>query len=141
MVLTKERNRVTHTCISRVVNNLSTMPFQEITLNDGRKIPQIGFGSWKIPKDVCAGQVDQAIDIGFDHIDTAQGEWSGQVSALDVLLMINSLLQRGGSRTSSQGIRPCPKRVLAHYEMVRHSRQERSTIVRREFGEARCRVP
>lgn len=50
------------------------MPFHEIKLNDGRKIPQIGFGSWKIPKDVCAGQVDQAIDVGFDHIDTAQGE-------------------------------------------------------------------
>ena len=50
------------------------MPFHEITLNDGRKIPQIGFGSWKIPKDVCAGQVDQAIDVGFDHIDTAQGQ-------------------------------------------------------------------
>jgi len=49
------------------------MPFHEITLNDGRKIPQIGFGSWKIPKDVCSGQVDQAIDVGFDHIDTAQG--------------------------------------------------------------------
>lgn len=50
------------------------MPFHEITLNDGRKIPQIGFGSWKIPKDVCTGQVDQAIDVGFDHIDTAQGK-------------------------------------------------------------------
>ena len=49
------------------------MPFPVILLNDGRKIPQIGFGSWKIPKDVCAGQVDQAIDIGFDHFDSAQG--------------------------------------------------------------------
>ncbi len=49
------------------------MPFPAILLNDGRKIPQIGFGSWKIPKDVCTGQVDQAIDVGFDHIDTAQG--------------------------------------------------------------------
>jgi predicted aldo/keto reductase-like oxidoreductase len=53
------------------------MPFHEITLNDGRKIPQIGFGSWKIPKDVCTGQVDQAIDVGFDHIDTAQGMFNG----------------------------------------------------------------
>ena len=49
------------------------MPFHGITLNDGRKIPQIGFGSWKIPKDVCEGQTDQAIEVGFDHIDTAQG--------------------------------------------------------------------
>lgn len=48
------------------------MPFPAILLNDGRKIPQIGFGSWKIPKDVCTGEVDQAIDVGFDHLDTAQ---------------------------------------------------------------------
>ncbi|KAK8844535.1 hypothetical protein IAR55_006382 [Kwoniella newhampshirensis] len=48
------------------------MPFEEILLNDGRKIPAIGFGSWKIPKDVCSGQVTQAIDVGFDHLDTAQ---------------------------------------------------------------------
>lgn len=40
------------------------MPFPTILLNDGRKIPQIGFGSWKIPKDVCTGQVDQAIESG-----------------------------------------------------------------------------
>ncbi|ODN75575.1 hypothetical protein L202_06702 [Cryptococcus amylolentus CBS 6039] len=48
------------------------MPFTEVTLNDGRKIPAIGFGTWKVPNDVTAGEVDQAIDIGFDHIDTAQ---------------------------------------------------------------------
>jgi len=49
------------------------MPFPTILLNDGRKIPQIGFGTWKIPKEVCVGQVDQAIDLGFDHVDSAQG--------------------------------------------------------------------
>jgi len=49
------------------------MPFPSILLNDGRKIPQIGFGTWKIPKEVCISQVDQAIDLGFDHIDSAQG--------------------------------------------------------------------
>lgn len=48
------------------------MPFTTITLNDGRKIPQIGFGSWKVPKDVCTAEVDQAINVGFDHLDTAQ---------------------------------------------------------------------
>ncbi|ORY23710.1 NADP-dependent oxidoreductase domain-containing protein [Naematelia encephala] len=48
------------------------MPFEKIVLNDGRVIPQIGFGSWKIPKEVCTGEVEQAIDVGFDHLDTAQ---------------------------------------------------------------------
>lgn len=50
------------------------MPFHEIKLNDGRKIPQIGFGTWKIPQEVTASQVDQAVEVGFDHIDTAQGK-------------------------------------------------------------------
>ena len=50
------------------------MPFHSITLNDGRKIPQIGFGTWKIPQEVTAGQVDQAVEVGFDHLDTAQGK-------------------------------------------------------------------
>ncbi|KAL0243704.1 hypothetical protein I308_105675 [Cryptococcus tetragattii IND107] len=48
------------------------MPFGEITLNDGRKIPAIAFGTWKIPKEKTPSQVGQAIDVGFDHIDTAQ---------------------------------------------------------------------
>ncbi|OWT40271.1 oxidoreductase [Cryptococcus neoformans Bt1] len=48
------------------------MPFGEITLNDGHRIPAIAFGSWKIPKEVTAYQVGQAVDVGFDHIDTAQ---------------------------------------------------------------------
>ncbi|KIR62580.1 oxidoreductase [Cryptococcus bacillisporus CA1873] len=48
------------------------MPFGEITLNDGRKIPAIAFGTWKIPKENTPSQVGQAIDVGFDHIDTAQ---------------------------------------------------------------------
>jgi diketogulonate reductase-like aldo/keto reductase len=50
------------------------MPFHPIKLNDGRECPPIAFGSAKSPKDDqgCAVQVDQAIDVGFDHIDTAQ---------------------------------------------------------------------
>ncbi|KGB79884.2 oxidoreductase [Cryptococcus deuterogattii R265] len=48
------------------------MPFGEITLNDGRKIPAIAFGTWKIPKENTPSQVGQAIDVGFDHLDTAQ---------------------------------------------------------------------
>jgi len=55
------------------------MPFHSITLNDGRKIPQIGFGTWKIPQEVTAAQVDQAVEVGFDHIDTAQGALIGNI--------------------------------------------------------------
>lgn len=48
------------------------MPFHDVKLNDGRSIPAIGFGSWKIPRDQATSQTDQAIEVGFDHIDTAQ---------------------------------------------------------------------
>ncbi|GHJ83636.1 hypothetical protein NliqN6_0038 [Naganishia liquefaciens] len=48
------------------------MPFTSVKLNDGRHIPAIGFGTWKIPQDVAGDQTQQAIEVGFDHIDTAQ---------------------------------------------------------------------
>ncbi|KAI0067043.1 Aldo/keto reductase [Artomyces pyxidatus] len=49
------------------------MPWDIIKLNDGHSIPSIAFGTWKMgngqgPID----QVDQALSVGFDHIDTAQ---------------------------------------------------------------------
>jgi len=49
------------------------MSFKRIKLNDGRSIPGIGFGTWKIGSgETVVRQVDQAINIGFDHFDTAQ---------------------------------------------------------------------
>ncbi|KAI0053925.1 Aldo/keto reductase [Auriscalpium vulgare] len=49
------------------------MPWDTIKLNDGHSIPSIAFGTWKLgngqgPID----QVEQALSIGFDHVDTAQ---------------------------------------------------------------------
>jgi len=49
------------------------MPWDPIPLNDGREIPSIGFGTWKIGNgDGPISQVDQAISLGFSHVDTAQ---------------------------------------------------------------------
>jgi len=49
------------------------MPWDTIKLNDGHAIPGIAFGTWTLgngqgPID----QVDQALSVGFNHIDTAQ---------------------------------------------------------------------
>lgn len=63
------------------------MPFGKIKLNDGRLLPEIGFGSWLIGSGqtvveqvrllpLCARnetdevweQTEQAIEVGFDHI-------------------------------------------------------------------------
>ncbi|RXW14330.1 hypothetical protein EST38_g11527 [Candolleomyces aberdarensis] len=49
------------------------MPFLDIQLNDGRKIPSIAFGSGSVNKgkDIHA-YIEQAIEAGFSHLDTAQ---------------------------------------------------------------------
>ncbi|KAH8104657.1 Aldo/keto reductase [Cristinia sonorae] len=49
------------------------MPFGTVTLNDGNEMPTIAFGTgskWK-GHDVTS-YVEQAIEVGFSHIDTAQ---------------------------------------------------------------------
>ncbi len=35
------------------------------------KIPPVGFGLWKIPNDICAEQVYNAIKLGYRHLDSA----------------------------------------------------------------------
>lgn len=43
-----------------------------IELNDGARIPQLGFGVFQIEPDETAGAVKQALEIGYRHIDTAE---------------------------------------------------------------------
>lgn len=43
----------------------------QLTLNDGRSIPQLGFGVYKIPEAETADAVVAALDAGYRHIDTA----------------------------------------------------------------------
>ncbi|MHB1569623.1 MAG: aldo/keto reductase, partial [Solirubrobacteraceae bacterium] len=44
----------------------------ELTLNDGRRIPQLGFGVFKVGPDETAQAVGEALAVGYRHIDTAQ---------------------------------------------------------------------
>jgi 2,5-diketo-D-gluconate reductase A len=43
-----------------------------IELNDGNKIPQLGFGVFQIPPEETAEAVERALEIGYRHIDTAE---------------------------------------------------------------------
>jgi 2,5-diketo-D-gluconate reductase A len=43
-----------------------------ITLNDGNKIPQLGFGVYQVPPDETAATVRTALETGYRHIDGAQ---------------------------------------------------------------------
>ena len=44
----------------------------ELELNDGRSIPQLGFGVFQIDPAETAEKVAKAIEVGYRHIDTAQ---------------------------------------------------------------------
>jgi 2,5-diketo-D-gluconate reductase A len=48
-------------------------PVPKIELNDGHAIPQLGFGVFQIDPDDTAEAVATALDIGYRHIDTAEG--------------------------------------------------------------------
>lgn len=43
----------------------------ELTLNDGVKIPQLGFGVWQVGSDEAVKAVSTAFEVGYRHIDTA----------------------------------------------------------------------
>src|SRR3954463_14244980 len=43
-----------------------------VPLNDGRAIPQLGFGVWQIEPEATAAAVAHALETGYRHIDTAQ---------------------------------------------------------------------
>lgn len=42
-----------------------------ITLNDGRPIPQVGFGVWQVSSDDIVPAVSAALEAGYRHLDTA----------------------------------------------------------------------
>ncbi|KAI9064721.1 Aldo/keto reductase [Trametes sanguinea] len=49
------------------------MPWDVIKLNDGTSIPSIAFGTWTLGGGAQATDyVEQAISVGFSHVDTAQ---------------------------------------------------------------------
>lgn len=53
-----------------MTNHVSVVP--AITLNNGRTIPQLGFGVFQIEPEKTADAVKTALDIGYRHIDTAE---------------------------------------------------------------------
>lgn len=77
-----------------------------IALNDGRTIPQIGYGVWEVPNDQVAGTVVTAVEAGYRSIDTAQGydneEGVGQ-GIVDCGLPREELFITSKLRTGHQG--------------------------------------
>jgi 2,5-diketo-D-gluconate reductase A len=54
---------------------MSTHPITDVPtleLNDGHRIPQLGFGVFQIPPEQTAEAVSHALEVGYRHIDTAE---------------------------------------------------------------------
>ncbi len=47
------------------------MAIKDIKLNDNTEIPQLGFGVWQVPDDEAQVAVEEALRVGYRHIDTA----------------------------------------------------------------------
>ncbi|WEG09991.1 aldo/keto reductase [Microbacterium horticulturae] len=47
------------------------MTVPQITLNDGNSIPQLGYGTFKVPPADTQRAVSEALELGYRHIDTA----------------------------------------------------------------------
>ena len=45
---------------------------ETLTMNNGLKIPKMALGVWEIPDSETPKAVEEAIKIGYRHIDTAQ---------------------------------------------------------------------
>ncbi|MDC4232720.1 aldo/keto reductase [Actinomyces sp. B33] len=56
---------------------MSTLPDAPVlTLNSAATIPQIGFGTFQIPPEQTRAAVEEALSIGYRHIDTAAGYYN-----------------------------------------------------------------
>jgi diketogulonate reductase-like aldo/keto reductase len=42
-----------------------------LTLHDGVEIPQLGFGTWQIDREETQEKVEEALSVGYRHVDTA----------------------------------------------------------------------
>lgn len=45
---------------------------EDFVLGNGRPIPKLGFGTWRIPNDLAPAAVAEALAVGYRHVDTAR---------------------------------------------------------------------
>ena len=57
--------------VENAPENTSTSKPTDLILSNGDKFPIVGLGLWKIPKDVCADVVYNAIKAGYRMLDGA----------------------------------------------------------------------
>ncbi len=75
------------------------MTVPTIMLNDGREIPQLGFGVFQIPPEETADAVRTALEVGYRHLDTAQ-MYGNEAETLQGVLDSGVPARRSGSPAS-----------------------------------------
>ena len=99
---------------------------EQILLNDGKKIPAIGFGVFKIPSDGSTYQaVSQALKVGYRHIDTAVAYFNeaevGQaivdsgIDRKDIFVTSKLWLQDYGYEAAKKGLATSLKKLGLDY--------------------------
>ncbi|MBX7513304.1 aldo/keto reductase [Qipengyuania sp. GH38] len=99
--------------------------YPTLNLNDGRQIPQLGFGTYKIDEDKAPEAVSTAIDVGYWLIDTAAiyqnekgvgkgvGEWS------DIFLQTKVWNESQGYERAKRAAEKCLERLgRDHVDML-----------------------
>lgn len=78
---------------------------QTVTLNDGSQIPQVGFGTFKIDPADTQRAVEEALEIGYRHIDTASAyaNEAGVGAALRATGMVDAVYTVTKLRNADQG--------------------------------------
>lgn len=75
-------------------NNSQGANMQTITLNNGVKMPILGFGTYQIPNNQAQGCVEDAISVGYRLIDTAQAYANEEGIGAALKNALNSGLKR-----------------------------------------------
>jgi len=55
---------------------MTQSPIPTVTLNNGVEIPQVGLGVFQVPDDGTQANVEQALELGYRHVDTAAGYYN-----------------------------------------------------------------
>ena len=99
---------------------------QYLTLNDGVKIPQVGFGTFLLPADGTAYRaVREALDAGYRHIDTAAAYFNEKEVGLavkesglvreEVFITSKLWLQDYGYEAARKGIEASMRKLSVDY--------------------------
>ena len=77
-----------------IENKKGGILMQEVTLNQGIKMPQLGFGVFQVPDEkICRESVLMALETGYRLIDTAAAYFNEKAVG-EAFLGMSSLLRR-----------------------------------------------